>query len=329
MLKMSLRRGMFVSVLAATLVLALCSTQVRANGIGVDIQFDAEWTSLDLSGGPFPIPLGSDPGNALGDSVEGYGFVNSLVSLTLSSQRTGNPGPPSLGHIYAFQNPQAAPAGAPPVNPPPTALPVIDPDALDGHAFVVDSFFDVFFDITVTDVDSRPGRDFAGQPDGASLTLQDTGPGQISSFYQAVFDKNAINFGLFPPAASDPFIGLFNIEIPLGGDINGNGEDDKIKITLGSLSAGEFNRTFVTLPDGKVLNEFDAAMFIEGAVVDVSTDPPFRIGATLPNGLPDPAAFGGPTTATSELLNPILPEPTTLSLMALGALAILRKRRTA
>jgi len=325
---MSTRKGLFVSVVAATLVLALSSPQTRANGLADEIHFDTAWTYLDLSGGPFPIPLASDPGNALGDSVEGYGFVDSAVSLTLSSQRV-SPGPPSLGQVIAFQNPQGAPAGAAPVNPPPLALPVIDPDALDGQTFFVNSFFDVFFDVTVTDVDDRPGRDFAGQPDGASFTLQDNGPGRISKLYQAAFDKNEPNFGLFPPPEDDPLIGFFLIEIPLGGDINGNGENDKIKITLASLSAGDSNRQFVILPDGTVINEFDAAMLIEGAVVDESTDPPFIIGAQLPSGLPDPAAFGGPATATSTLQNPILPEPTTISLLALGALAIIRKRRAA
>jgi hypothetical protein len=329
MFETSLRKGMFVFVVAAMLVVALCSQQGMANNVGIEIQFNSEWTSLDLSGGPFPIPLASDPQNLLGDSIDGYGFVDSEVSLTLSSQRAVSPGPPTPGEIHAFKDiGLAPPANAPPSNTP-AALPVIDPDALDGELFNVNSFFDVFFDITVTDVDRRAGRDFAGQPDGASLALQDNGPGHMQSNYQAIFDKDAPNFGLFPPAEIGPFIGLFDFEISLGGDINGNGEADKIKIVLGSLSAGDQNRQFITLPNGVVINQFDAASFIQGLVVDVSTDPPFMIGAKLPSGLPDPNQFGGPTTASSELLNPILPEPTTLSLLALGALAIIRKRRTA
>ncbi|MDP6547227.1 MAG: PEP-CTERM sorting domain-containing protein, partial [Phycisphaerae bacterium] len=147
------------------------------------------------------------------------------------------------------------------------------------------------------------------------------------SFHAAVFDKDAANFGLFPPPAADPWIGMFLLEIPLGVDINGNGENDKIKITLATISAGDGNRTFITLPDGTVINEFDAGSFIEGAVVDESTDPPFMIGARLPNGLPDPNAFGGPTTATSNLQNPVLPEPATVTILVVGGLAILRRRR--
>ncbi len=51
------------------------------------IQFDTELVSLDLTGGPYPIPLASDPSNLLGDSIEGFGFVDSYVTITLSSQR--------------------------------------------------------------------------------------------------------------------------------------------------------------------------------------------------------------------------------------------------
>ena len=171
----------------------------------------------------------------------------------------------------------------------------------------------MFFDITVEDVDPRAGRDYAGQPDGASILLPDNGPAHMES--QAgtcfrgdpvIFDKDAPNFGLIPPPESAPYIGHFLIEIPLGGDLNGNGEPDKIKFTLVTHSVGGENRTFIELPDGTVIDEFDSAAFLEGAVVDESTDPPFTIGAQLPSGLPDPAAFGGPTTASSTLLNEVV-----------------------
>jgi len=293
------------------------------------IEFDTELTSLNLSGGPFPIPLASDPTNLLGDSVSGYGFVDTFVTISLSSQRVAAPGPSSLGHVRAF-------LGQDPVGgvDSPGELTVIDPNELDGQEFFVDSFFDVFFDITVTDVDSRAGRDYAGQADGASILLPNNGPAHMSSFYRAIFDKDAPNFGLIPPPEVDPYIGHFDIEIPLGGDINGNGENDKIKFTLATHSAGDANRTFIVLPDGSVIDEFDTAAFLEGAVVDESTDPPFTIGAQLPNGLPDPAAFGGPTTATSQLLNSTIPEPGSIIVWSLlGALGITagwwRRRRAA
>jgi len=287
------------------------------------LEYDTTLEALNLTGGPFPISLASDPGNALGDSVDGYGFVNCTVAITLSSQRPVSPGPATLGKANAFVD-----SGEPTLFDADGVPAPIDPLQLDGQTFFVDSFFDVFFDITVTDVDSRPGRDFAGMPHGVTLPLIDNGPSQMLSRYQAVFDKDAPNFGMFPPPEAKPHIGFFGIEIPLGGDLNGNGVNDKVKITFASLLAGDSNRTFITLlPDGTVIDEFDAGMVIEGAILDETSDPPFTIGAELPSGLPNPSAFGGPATATSKLLNPILPEPTTLALLAAGAAILARRRR--
>jgi hypothetical protein len=301
------------------------------------VVFDTELVSLDLGGGPYPLPLASDPGNTLFPdagggsaadgglaSIEGYGFVDAEVSITLSSQRPTDatppgPGPPSLGIACATDDPD--PVGQRKCFPdiPPVVTP-IDPAELDGKTFHVDSFFDVFFDITVTDVDSRPGRDFAGQADGASFLLPDNGPASMSAeSYLRDFDQNAPNFGLIPPPEVAPYIGHFQIEIPLGADINGNvGEcladgdpaedcNDKIKFTIASHAAGDENRTFTQLPDGTVLDEFDSAAFLEGAIVDERTDPPFTLGAGDKDfpAFTGPGALIGPTTATSKLLNPI------------------------
>lgn len=273
------------------------------------IAFDTELLSLNLTGPTVGLPLASDPGNALDDSISGYGFVNSSVSITLSSQRSVSPGPRSLGQAIARLGIGETAVQLPPLEP-------IDPDALDGQIFFVQSFFDVFFDITVTDVDGRLGRDFAGAPDGATIVLQDIGPANMQNLYSVVFDKNAPNFGLIPPPEAAPYIGHFNIEIPLGGDINGNGEDDKIKFTLASHAAGDANRTFVILPDGTVIDNFDSTANLDGAVVDISTDPPFTL------------SLAGPTTASSILLNPsAVPEPSSLMVGSLLGLGLLARRR--
>ncbi len=276
-----------------------------APGEFVCIEFDTELLEMDLSGPAVPIPVGSDPGNVNFPDVggglapdggpasqEGYAFVDSEVIVTLSSQRGTDPGLASTGKAHAY----LARTGANTLQDDGLACgdAEIDPEELDGEQFVVDSFFDVFFDITVTDVDDRPGRDFAGQPDGASMTFQDNGPAHMESFVDGIiFDKGAPNFGLIPPPESAPYIGHFNIEIPLGADINGNEENDKIKFTLVTHTVGDENREFIQLPDGTVIDEFDSEAFLEGAIVDESTDPPFTIGLT------------GPTMASSMLVNPV------------------------
>lgn len=288
--------------LALGLVLAVGASPIHAqNPFENCIEFDTELVSLNLQGGPFPIPLASDPDNDLGDSIEGYGLVDSEVTITLSSQRIPA-GPASSGLACALPaesglrcEPQI---GCPDPQP-------FEPEVFAGRPFQISSFFDVFFDITVTDVDSRPGRDYAGQADGASFSLPDNGPASLASNYVVVFDPGAPNFGLIPPPEADPYIGHFQIEIPLGGDINGNGENDKIKFTLASHSVGGVNRQFIVLPDGTILDEFDSAAFLAGAIRDLSQDPPFEIGRQLPSGLPDPTAFGGPTSASSRVQNPL------------------------
>lgn len=255
-------------VVFASLALAVVPSSKAAIGPIVEIVFDTELLALSLGGGPFPMPLGP-----------GYDTVASLLAVTLSS------GERSLGQAIARNSVDEAITVLNGNEP-------IDPDALDGQQFFVQSFFDVFFDITLTDVDTA--KDYAGQAPGAILVMPDNGPANMQSFHSAVFDKDAPNFGLIPPPESAPYIGHFQIEIPLGGDINGNGEDDMIKFTLATHAVGDENRTFIILPDGTVIDNFDSTASLEGAVVDLSTDPPFG-----------PFTLTGPTSASSKLQNPI------------------------
>ena len=293
-------------ILASAVVLVFAFAVVQANA--TQLEFDTQLTSLNLTTpNAVAMPLASDPGNALGDSISGYGFVNSQVTVTLSSQRAINPGPPSLGAACASDTADPTGGGCQVSgNHPP-----IDPNVLDGQQFFVSSFFDVFFDVTVTDVDPRPGRDFAGQAPGASIVLQnlsDTGNRDMQSNYTVLFDKNQPNYGIVPPPQVSPYIGHFDIEIPVGGDINGNGENDKIKFTLAAHQVNDVGRTFITLPNGTVIDSFDSTADLSGAVVDLSSDPPFQIHMI------------GPTTAESTLLNPITPEPSSLALLLVAGL---------
>lgn len=306
----------FLTAGALLLGVSVATAPVQA-AVDAFIWFDTKLTSLDLTTPvPVPIPLASDPGNALGDSVNGYGFVDSQVTVTLSSQRA-TPGPQSLGEACATNT--GGPGTAGQCGPAPANPPAINPNELDGQQMFVNSFFDVFFDITVTDIDPRPGRDYAGQGPGASFTLQDlSDPGNrdMQTSYQIPFDKDAPNFGLIPPPEAFPYIGHFNIEIPLGADINGNGENDKIKFTLAAHQVNGENRTFIILPDGTVIDNFDSEADLSGAVVDMSTDPPFSIHMV------------GPSSAESRLLNDVVPEPTGITLLFLGGLfaPLLRRR---
>ncbi len=302
-------KHLFTTLCCSGLLMAYADQSCSA-----DVLFDTEILSLNLSGGPFPMPLASDPGNALGDSISGYGFVNSSVQMTTSSQRTSSPGPQSLGQACAGGPCSGAP---------------VDPNALDGTSFFVSSFFDVYFDLVITDVDSRPGRDYAGQPDGASIQLQDVLMSNLQSFYAATFDKTQESFDLLMPPETDPHISASIADIPLGADINGNGTNDKLVLPLFFYSAWNSGRVDTTLITNQLWHhEYDAGAVLEGSVGDVTSSGtvPFVIGAQLPNGLPDPAAFGGRDKVESKLVNPLVPEPASAALMGFGGLFLIRRR---
>jgi hypothetical protein len=219
-------------------------------------EWDLELLSMDLNASNVLLPLGRDWSPILTD-------IHIGESANLDS----------LGKAFAFEG---GPRG------------VIVTLAEPGDSMTVSSFFDVFFDISITDVD--PAANFGGGPtDGLSLAFPDNGPAHMENFYTAIFDPAAPNFGLIPPPESAPYIGGFNIEIPLGADLNGNGEDDKIKFTLAANTLSDENRTFITLPDGTVIDNFESVLDLSGAVVDESQDPPFSIQLT------------GPTSASSRL----------------------------
>ena len=108
--------------------------------------------------------------------------MNSNVLLTLSSQRPISPGPRSLGQACAFPGSPAGTGagvggGCGGGDPPP-----IDPSEFDGESFFVQSFFDVFFDVTVTDVDPRPGRNYVGA--FPAIQIQNIGPANMQNFHR-------------------------------------------------------------------------------------------------------------------------------------------------
>lgn len=258
--------------LGAGCALALGCLSAQA-GLGILapplFEWDIELTSMDLNVHNAQMPLGPGWSDILVD-------IHIGESVALASK----------GKAFAY-------SPVPPAPGQPVALPQ------NGDPLFVESFFDVFFDISITDVD--PSINFGGGPtDGLSMLFPDNGPAHMQNFYSALVDLNAPNFGLIPPPEAAPYIGHFSIEIPLGVDLNGNGPNDKIKFTLVAHSVGDENRTFITLPDGTVVDSFDSVLDLSGAVVDELDDPPFTVSLT------------GPTTATSVLTSSIfVPEPVT------------------
>jgi hypothetical protein len=284
--------------------LALMATlAVSGNAIAViipqnGITVETELFSMDLFGGPIGVPLASDPGNLLGDSVDGYGYVNSLVQFSLSVQRTPTPGPASPGTSQIYSDGATGPV-----------------DVQDGDELLVDSFFDVFFDITFVDVDTRPVRDYAGMADGASVQFLDNHTTMDSSS-TCLANTSQNNFGCLPQVGSY-FLGFFDVVIPLGGDINGNGIDELLKFTLGTLSVGSVVDSFTY--NGYQYDTFNSNLDLDGLVLDVTADPPFS------------STLLGPTTARQPIVIPAqtvsVPVVATPVLMGLGLICLSAARR--
>lgn len=232
---------------------------------------------------------------------DGYGWVKSNIRIDLSSVHQsigsaslivpfgfGPDGEPAgaaaaAGGCFAGEGGQAGNVGT-------------------GDTVCVDSFFDVFFDVTITDVDTTAGFFDGGGP--LMLVGVDIGPMFMQFFGECIADTSLPNLGCLPPVGF-PYISHFEIAMDLP-DVNHNGFDDVMKFTFGAHNVGDVTNTFV---DGQqVIDEFGSTIAGDGAVMDAIADPPFNFTLT------------GPTTASQGIVYPnsSIPEPTTFALFGAG-----------
>lgn len=291
-------------------LMAFCSSTVRSAGAATVFggvgPITTELTDFQLSGGPVGMPLGSDPGNAMGDSVDGFMFVQSTIEIRESADKQ------SLGQAFisplepsfaAFAGEGGG--GGSTIN--------------NGDPVLVESFFDVFFDVTFTDVDSRPGRDYAtGTP---TIQINGLGPANMSlggpegGGVIAIADTSKPNYGVLPPTG-EAYIGHFNIVVDLSDvfgqtvDINQNGDPDVLKFTLATHQVGDVTNTFIDGAD--LVDEFNSNLDLNGAILDSLADPPFTI------------SLSGPTTARQQILvsAALVPEASTWAWWSIMAVTL-------
>ena len=311
------------ALIAFSVLLLAPSSVFGASSVGIldteakSTPVQTEMVSMQLSGGaPVELPLASDPGNALGDSIDGYGFVLSEVRVRMSA---GDPGPE-----YRVQFPNQP-------MPPPVPTTITDGEP----AVYVESFFDVFFEIEVTDVDTRPGRDYAGQPDGATIILNPIAPAARLNMNSPTFltDVSEHLAGGIPALGGAVFSGPATLDFPLGADTNGNGANDVVQTEIVSMSLVSSNPVTVSPQQTETHHpdSFFDIFFVIGDEGAAANNPLLRVqipdlsGPTIvlvpvPGALPPLPGFPGDDNGDVPVGGEILPLDAT-SLLLAGAAA--------
>jgi hypothetical protein len=306
-----MRNARSLTACGLALVLGVAHTQVRAGTPSPPlVSIETEIVQMNLqSASPTPVPLASDPGNALGDSIEGYGFVDSTVVITESS---------------TLQSGVTMSIGFDPL----TSIAAITAN------------LSLHLDLGFTDVDAVPARDYVGQPDGATLNLLANSGSPMLVTQTASIDFTAafaLLFGTTTPTEQelldaltagttlDPIVSTA-AEYALGVDVNGNAENDKVKLKAADIAfdpmdlmlditgtSGGLEGLIESILAGTLSGPltFGASVSIsaanftfDGLVVDESTDPPFTLDVSTDDpviGI-DPNAVNVPAPGPALLL---------------------------
>jgi len=269
----SLRAGAF----AAALTLAGVGPSAHAGGGATIHDIDFFFESLSF-GGDAAMPLGA-----------GLGNVDSRIRFTMVADPVG--GGLASGNTRLAEN-CISNCG------------VLDP----GENLFVESFFDVFFDITIEDID--PQNNFAGYVDGSIIHL---GAGlrmgdnpfvpQCHANLAQAFDGCGMLMGAsaFDDYDSDEDLAL---SLGLGADVTGDSVLDAITMTPGvDFLQIQFSDPLSTVVAGGVTKQTYA---ITSVLWQFTINPPFSIGELTGNAV------------VTTQADPGLPAPEPAALLLLG-----------